>query len=86
MSRIFFSFMRMTDYPFKMNEFCCHGASFLWQLQHFMNMGCFSNMVSMATVRRILLNITANLIDKMCYYASHMTEPSVNDSKKKKKK
>ena len=73
----------MADYPFKMNEFCCHGALFLWKLQHFMNMVCISNTVGMATFARFLLNIIANLIDKICYYASRMDEPSLNDSKKK---
>ena len=42
-------FMRMADYFFKLIEFCCHGALFLWQHQHFMNTWCFSNMVVMAT-------------------------------------
>ena len=42
--------MQMAGYPFKMNEFCCHGALFPWQPQHFMNMGCLSNTVAMATV------------------------------------
>ena len=52
--------------PFKMNKFCCHddGALFLWQLQHFMNMGCLSNTVVMAIFKRFLLKITANVIDK----------------------
>ena len=72
----------MADYPFKMNEFCCQGALFLWQLQHFMNMGCLSNTVAMATFTRVLLKITATLIDKICYYASRMNEPSLNDSTK----
>ena len=35
----------------------------------FMNMGCFSYMVAMATVTRFLLKITANIIDKIWYYA-----------------
>ena len=65
-----------------MNKFCCHGALFLWQLQHFMNMGCLSNTVTMATFTRFLLKITANLIDKICYYASCINELSLNDSKK----
>ena len=74
--------MRMTDYPFKMNEFCCHGALFLWQLQHFMNMVCLSNTVDMATFMRFLLKIIAKLIDKVCYCASRMDEPSLNDIEK----
>ena len=74
--------MCTADYPFTMYEFCCHGALFLWQLQHFINMGCLSNMVAMATLTRFLLKITANLIDKICYYASRMNEPSLNDNKK----
>ena len=74
--------MRMADYPLKMNEFHCHGALFLWQLQHFMNMGCLSNTVAMATFTRFLFRITANLLDKICYYASRMKEHSLNDSKK----
>ena len=45
--------------------------------------GCLSNTVAMATVTRYFLKqITANLIDKICYYASHMNESSLNDSKK----
>ena len=76
------SFMRMTDYPFKLNKYCCHGALFLWQLQHFVNMGCFSKMVAMATDTQFLPKTTAFLIDKICYYASHNTETSLNDSKK----
>ena len=71
--------MRMADYPFKMNEFCCHGALFLWQLQHFMNMVCLSNTVAMTIY---LLNIIANLTDKICYYASRMDGPSLNDIEK----
>ena len=74
--------MRMADYPMKMNEFHCHGALFLWQLQHFMNMGCFSITVAMATFTRFLLRITANLLDTICYYTSRMNEPFLNDSKK----
>ena len=73
--------MRMADYPFKMNELCCHGALFLWQFQHFMNIGCLSNAVAKATVMRFLLKITTHLIDKICYYASRMNEPSLNGSK-----
>ena len=40
--------------------------------------GCHGN------IHEILLKITANLIDKICYYTSRMNEPSLNDSKKKK--
>ena len=47
-----------------------------------MTLGCFIYMVAIATVTRFLLKITANLIDKICYYASHLTEPSLNNSKK----
>ena len=47
-----------------------------------MNMGCLSIMVAMPTFTRFLLKITANLIDKICYYASCINEPSLNDSKK----
>ena len=36
----------------------------------------------MATFSRFLLRITANLVDKICYYASRMNEPFLNDSKK----
>ena len=78
----YFPFMHMVDYPFKMNEFCCHGALFLWQLQHFMNMVCLSNMAAMATVTRFSLKMIADLIDKICYYVSRMDEPSLNDSEK----
>ena len=46
-----------------------------------MNMGCLSNIVAMAIVTQFLLKITVSLIDKICYYASHMNEPSLNDSK-----
>ena len=46
-----------------------------------MNMGWLSNTVSMATFTRFLLKITEQLIDKICYYASRMDEPSLNDSK-----
>ena len=42
------------------------GALFLWQHQQFMNMGCLSNTVVMATITRYLLEITAHLIDKIC--------------------
>ena len=77
----YFSYMRMADYPFKMKEFLCSGALFLWQLQHFMNMGCLSNTVAMATFMRFLLKIIANFIDKICYYASRINEPSLNDRK-----
>ena len=76
------SFMRMADYPFKQNECCCLEALFLWQLQHFINMGCFSNTVAMATFMRFLLKISAILIDKTCHYALHMNEHCLNDSKK----
>ena len=41
-----------------MNDFCCHGALFLWQLQHSMNMGCLSNTVAMATFMRFLLKLS----------------------------
>ena len=37
-------------------------------------------MVAMAMVTRLLLKITADLIDKI-YYVSQMNEPSLNDSK-----
>ena len=82
----YFSFMRMADYPLKKNEFCCHGALFLWQLQHFMNMMYLSYTVAMATFTRFLLKIIANLIDEICFYASRMDALSLNDSKKKKNK
>ena len=36
----------------------------------------------MATFTRFLLKITANLIDKLCYYATCMDEPALNGSKK----
>ena len=49
-------------------------------MQHFMKMDCLSNLVAMATFTSYLLKITANL--KICYNASHMNEPSLNDSKK----
>ena len=68
----YFSFVRMADYPFKMNEFCCHGALLLWQLKHFMNMGSLSNTITMAAFTGFLLKITANLIDKICDYSSRM--------------
>ena len=74
--------MCMVDYLFKMNEFCSHGALYLWQLKHLMNMGCLSTVVAMATFMRFLLKITANLIGKICYYASRMNEPTLNDHKK----
>ena len=74
--------MRMADYFFMMNEFCCHGALFLWQLKHFMNMWCLSNIAAMATFTRILHKIIANLVDKICYYASRMNYPSLNGSLK----
>ena len=69
-----FVFMCMGDYSLKINEFCCHGVLFLWQLQHLTNMVCLSNTIAVATIARFLLKITANLIDKMCYYASHTNE------------
>ena len=74
--------MCMTDYFSKLNEFCCHEALFLWQLRHFMNMRCLSNMVVMATFTRLLNKMSAKLIGMICYYASRMNEPSLNDSKK----
>ena len=40
-------------------------------------------MVAMATVTRFLLKITENLIDKICYYASYLSELSLTNSKKK---
>ena len=79
---ILFFYAYMADYTFKWNEFCCHGGLFLWQLQYFMNRGCLSNTVVMAKFTRILLKITANLIDKICYNASRMNEPSLTDSTK----
>ena len=39
----------------------------------------------MVTFMQFLLKITARLLDKICYYASHashMNEPSLNDSEK----
>ena len=78
----YFYCMCMTDYPFQMNKFCCHGPLLLWQLQYFMNIGYLSNTVAMVTFTRFLLKIPAHLIDKICYYASHMAEPFLNDSKK----
>ena len=53
----------MADYPFKMNEFCCHGAWFLWQFQQFMNIGSLKDSltVAMERITRFLLKITANL-------------------------
>ena len=68
--------------PSKLMIFLCNGALFLWQVQHFMNIGSHSNTGAMATIARFLLKITANLIDKICYYALHINEPSLNDSKK----
>ena len=35
----YFSFMCMADYPFKINEFCCHGTLFLCQLPSFYEYG-----------------------------------------------
>ena len=67
----------MSDYPFKINECCCHAALFLWQLQHFMNMGCLSNTVAMATVTfllRLWLITPSKLINVVamqpCFYAN----------------
>ena len=74
--------MSMADYFSKMNEFCGHGGLFLWQLRHFMNMRCLSNMVAMATFTRLLNKMSAKLIGMICYYASCMKEPSLNDSKR----
>ena len=78
--REYFSFIRMTDFPFKMNEFSCHAALFLWQLQHFMNMGCLNITVAIAS-HMILAKINFKLNRKICYYASRMNESSLNDSK-----
>ena len=75
--------MATSQDPRAWNEFCCDEALFLRQLQHFMNMECLINTVAMATFTRCLLTITATLIDKICYYASRMNGPSLNDSKKK---
>ena len=66
---IFFLYAYQADYFFKLNQFCCNGALFLWQLQHIMNMDCLSNTVATATFTRFLHNIIANLIDNICYYA-----------------
>ena len=74
--------MHMADYPFKIRKFCCHRTLILWQLQHFMNMGCLRNTFVMATFTRFLRKITAKLIDQICFYASCINEPSLNDSKK----
>ena len=76
------SVMRIVNYLFKMDEFCCHWALFLWQPQHFMNMGCLSYTVAMATFTTFFLKITAHLIDKIRYYASRMNEASLTDTKK----
>ena len=43
---------------------------------------CLSNTVARATFTRFLFKIIANLIGKICYYASRMDEPSLNDSEK----
>ena len=47
----------------------------------FYKYGFLNNTVAKATVTRFSLRITANLIYKICYYASHMNESSLNDSK-----
>ena len=72
----YFSFMRMTDYPFKIN-----GALFLWHVHHFVNMGCRSDTLATATNTRFFLKMISNLIDKICYYVSHMNESSLSDRK-----
>ena len=74
--------MCMVAYFSKMNEFCCHGALFLWHLGHFMNMRCFSNMVAMATLMWRLNKMSSKLIEMIRYYASCMNAPSLTDSKK----
>ena len=45
----------------------------------FMSMRCLS-MVAMATFT-LLNKMSAELIGMICYYASHINEPSLNDSK-----
>ena len=72
----------MAAYFFKMNKCFWHWALFLWQPQNFMSIGCLSNTVAMVTVTRFLRKIIANLIDKICYYASHMNYPFLKDSQK----
>ena len=56
--------------------------SLLWQPQHFMSIGCLSNTVAIVTFTRFLRKIIAKLIDKICYYASHINYPSLKDSQK----
>ena len=72
----------MAAYFFKMNEHFWHGALFLWQLQHFMSIGCLRNTIAMVTFTRFFCKIIAYLIEKICYYASRMNDPSLKDSKK----
>ena len=60
------------DYPFKINECCCHAALFLWQLQHFMNTGCLSNTVVM-TIVTFVFTLMADYpfkINKFCCHAA----------------
>ena len=77
-----FSFIHMAAYFLKMNECFWHGALFLWQPQHFKSIGCLSNTVAMVTFTRFLRKMIANLIDKICYYASRMNYPSLKDNQK----
>ena len=45
-----------------------------------MNVGYLSNTVAIATTAQFFLKLTANLIGKICCYAPHMNESSLNDS------
>ena len=60
--------MTMPDYFFKIIKFCHHGALFLWQHHHFVNIRCFSNVVAMTTFIWLLHKVSAHLKDKICYY------------------
>ena len=68
-------FLCLADYFSKMNEMCCHGVLFLWQLRNLMNMRCLCNMVAMATFTRLLNKMSAKLMGMVCYYATRMNEP-----------
>ena len=47
-----------------------------------MNIGCLSNTAAMVTFTQFFCKIIAYVIEKICYYASHMNYPSLKDNKK----
>ena len=75
------SFMLMADYPFKINKCCCHAALFLCNSSILWTWGASVIQLPWQQSHDFSKKITANLIDKICYYALHMNESALNDSK-----